>query len=146
MAYREIIVKMARCHRWEHVAKYDRRFRQEAAGKTEVKWEEEKMNLIFDIVYSTSDSKGDGGANKQSGAGNVTVPRREQKRRGACYRFNRMNGSCVYGTQCRFAHVCSVWRRTHSDAVSVQFCRKGLDAGGERPDLRSSNGTNGKDM
>ena len=107
MAYREIIMKMARRHRWEHVAKYDRRFRQEAAGKTEVKWEEEKMNLIFDIVYSTSDSKGDAGASKQSGAGNVTVPRREQKRRGACYRFNRMNGSCVYGTQCRFAHVCS---------------------------------------
>lgn len=36
-AYREIIFKLAKRHQWSHVARYDRRFRQEAAGKEDVK-------------------------------------------------------------------------------------------------------------
>ena len=56
MAYREVIVKMARRHQWCHVAKYDRRFWQEAAGKKDVRWGEEKVHLTLDSY--TAPSKG----------------------------------------------------------------------------------------
>ena len=42
--YREVIFKLAKRHQWSQVARYDRRFRQEAAGKDDVRWEEENLS------------------------------------------------------------------------------------------------------
>ncbi len=46
-AYREVIFKLAKRHQWAQVAWYDRRFRQEAADKDDVKWEEENLSLLL---------------------------------------------------------------------------------------------------
>ncbi len=98
-AYREIIFKLARRHPWAQVVKYDRRFHQEAAGRDDAKWDEERVPLVVDLLCSSSQSKGDG---KMSGNGNGTL-----QKKGACFRFNRASGNCLYGQNCKFAHVCS---------------------------------------
>ncbi len=101
--YREIIFKLARRHPWAQVVKYDRRFRQEAAGRDDAKWDEERVPLVVDLLCSSSQSKGDG---KMSGNGNGTLQKNgEWKKKGACFRFNRANGNCLYGQNCKFAHV-----------------------------------------
>ncbi len=51
-AYREVIFKLAKRHQWSQVARYDRRFRQEAAGKDDVRWDEENLSLLLDIVHT----------------------------------------------------------------------------------------------
>ncbi len=104
-AYREVIVKLAKRHQWTQVARYDRRFRQEAAGRAEVNWEEENLSLLLDIVHATPPGKPEP---KQAAGVIGTPPRRlEQRRRGSCFRYNRGEGRCNFGAQCRFAHVCS---------------------------------------
>ena len=104
-AYREVIFKLAKRHQWAQVARYDRRFRQEAAGKDDVKWEEENLSLLLDVVHATPQAK----AEPRQGAGGSgpLLRKLEQRRRGACFRFNRGEGRCNFGTQCRFSHVCS---------------------------------------
>lgn len=103
-AYREIIFKLARRHPWAQVVKYDRRFRQEAAGNVETRWDEERVPLVVDLLCSAAQEKGE---RKSYGGSTGTLPRKsEARRKGACFRFNRGNASCMYGAQCRFAHVC----------------------------------------
>ncbi len=118
-AYREVIFKLARRHQWSQVVRYDRRLRREAAGKEEVKWDEENLSLLLDIVHSAPQGRPEP---KQSTSGSGPVPRRpeqsasgsgpaprrpEQRRKGACFRFNRGEGRCGFGAQCRFSHTCS---------------------------------------
>ncbi len=117
-AYREIIFKLARRHHWVHVVKYDRRFRQEAAGKT-AKWDEERVTLLFDIIYNSPNIKSEG--KLASGGGGPSQRKGDQKRKAACFRFNRANGSCMFGAQCRFAHICSSCGADHP----VSQCRTG---------------------
>ncbi len=56
-AYREVIFKLAKRHQWSQVARYDRRFRQEVAGLKDVRWQEENLSLLLDIVHSTPQGK-----------------------------------------------------------------------------------------
>ena len=111
-AYREVIFKLAKRHQWSQVARYDRRFRQEAAGKDDVRWEEENLSLLLDVVHSTPQVKSE----PKQGAGVSGPPPRkfDQRRRGACFRFNRGDGRCNFGAHCRFAHICSNCGGEHS--------------------------------
>ena len=102
MAYRESIVRLAKRHPWQQVVKYDRKFRQEAAGRNDVKWGEEKTSLVLDMMCTSSH------ADKQMHGSSVPLQRKaDQRKRGACFRYNKANSACVYGAQCRFLHVCS---------------------------------------
>ncbi len=104
-AYREVIFKLAKRHQWSQVARYDRRFRQEAAGKDDVRWDEENLSLLLDIVHTTPQGKTE--PKQGVGAGGPPPRKMEQRRRGACFRYNRGEGRCNFGAQCHFAHVCS---------------------------------------
>lgn len=106
MAYREVIAKLARRYQWSQVAMYDRRFRQEAAGKDEVKWEKVNMDLLLDLVHDLPQSKVEA---KPGPSSNNRGGRRQESRRrdgGVCYRFNK-GEKCVYAEACRFSHMCS---------------------------------------
>ena len=111
-AYREIIFKLAKRHQWSHVARYDRRFRQEAAGKEEVKWDEENLSLLLDIVHANPPAKSE--FKQGTGASGTPLRKAEQRRRGACFKFNRGEGKCSFGMHCRFAHVCSTCGGEHA--------------------------------
>ncbi len=86
-AYREVIFKLAKRHQWSQVTRYDRRFRQEAAGKDEVKWDEENLSLLLDIVQATPQGKTE--TRQGAGVSGTSSSRMEPRRRGACFRFNR---------------------------------------------------------
>jgi len=104
-AYREVIFKLAKRHQWTQVARYDRRFRQEAAGKSDVKWEEENLSLLLDVVHTAPQVKTE--PRQGTGGGGLPFRKPEPRRKGACFRFNRGEGRCNFGAQCRFSHVCS---------------------------------------
>ncbi len=101
MAYRESIVRLAKRHPWHLVVKYDRKFRQEAAGRSDVAWGEEKTSLVLDMMCNAPQTE-------RQGHGNGPVQRKvEQKKRGVCFRYNKENSTCAYGKQCRFLHACA---------------------------------------
>jgi len=102
MAYRESIVRLAKRHPWQQVVKYDRRFRQEAARRNDVKWGEQKTCLVLDMMCNTPQ-----GEKQAHGNSGPSQRKADQKKRGACFRHNKANCTCTYGTQCRFLHVCS---------------------------------------
>lgn len=104
-AYREVIFRLARRHPWALVAKYDRRFRQEAAALESPKWEKEKMTLIWEIMPPSGQSKGEGRG--YGAGGDVSSKRNEPRKKGYCFRFNKEGGNCVFGQQCRFGHSCA---------------------------------------
>ena len=87
-AYREVIFKLAKRHHWSQVARYDQRFRHEAAGKEEVKWDEENLSLLLDIVHTTPQGKTE--TRQGAGVSGTSSKRMELRRRGACFRFNKM--------------------------------------------------------
>ncbi len=100
MAYRESIVRLAKRHPWQQVVKYDRRFRQEAAGRSDVAWGEEKTSLVLDMMCNTPQ------AEKQTHGSGPLQKKQEQRKRAVCFRFNKANSTCTFGSQCRFLHVC----------------------------------------
>ncbi len=110
-AYREAVVGIARRHKWEAVARYDPCFRLEDADKPEVKWECLDGSLLIRELVLTAEcsgrsTAGAGHKNGQSG-GSSFSQRREKRQQGTCFRFNRQNGNCAFGSQCRFLHACS---------------------------------------
>lgn len=114
--YRESIFRLARRHPWGQVARYDRRFRQEAAGRKDVKWEKEKVSLVMEIMGVSTPNRGEtrqGGSGSGNGSGSGTAPRRgDPRRRGACFRFNKAEGNCTFPS-CRFLHICSICGGDH---------------------------------
>ncbi len=111
-AYREIIFRLAKRAPWAKVARYDRRFRQEAAGKEDTKWDEENISLMLHITGASMQGSTE---TRQNTSGSSSMTRKtEAKRRGACFRFNKGDGKCNFGAQCRFAHVCSNCGGEHS--------------------------------
>ncbi len=127
-AYREIVFKLARRHPWAQVVKYDRRFRQEAAGREDVRWDEEKVHLVVDLMCSAPQSKGEGKSSAGGhgpGTGGNVGPRRVggPRRSGVCFKFNK--GQCGYGQTCKFTHVCSACGGDHPlNRCSNGDCKK----------------------
>ncbi len=117
-AYREVIFRLARRHPWSQVVRYDRRFRREAAGRNDVKWDEENFPLMLDVTHSSQLTKSEP---KHGGGGGNPQRKPDPRKRGACFRFNRGDGKCGFGQQCRFGHVCSSCGGDHSATV----CRTG---------------------
>ncbi len=110
-AYRETIFRLARRHPWAQVVKYDRRFRQEAAGRDDVKWEKEKVPLVMELMSVSTHGKGE---TRSGGGSSGVVPKKgDHRRRGACFRFNKTDSTCMFGNQCKFAHVCSACGGEH---------------------------------
>ncbi len=121
MAYRESIVKIARRYPWQQVARYDRRFRQEAAGKADVRWEDENISLLLDVVHTGQTARGE---HRQGAGRSDPGPRRAAaRRRGVCYQYSKGEDRCTYGSSCKFDHLCSVCGGDHSAAA----CRRAGD-------------------
>ncbi len=108
--YRESIFRLARRHPWFQVAKYDRRFRQEASGRDDVKWEKEKVSLVIELMSATAHETGEV---KSNGGGGGAATRRGNLKKGPCFRFNRADGNCKYGSQYKFSHTCSACGGDH---------------------------------
>ncbi len=121
-AYREVIFRLARRYPWAQVVRYDRRFRREAAGREDVKWDEENFPLMLDVTHSPQPARIE---LKQGGSGGAPPRKSELRRRGACFRYNKGDGKCGFGLQCRFSHVCSVCGGDHPATLCKSSDRRG---------------------
>ena len=138
-AYREASVESDRCHRWENVARYDRCFRLAAAGKPRMAWDKMDAALLVREVTTPATiagrgPSGPGNRGGQSAHGGVG-PKREKRQQGTCYRYNRQNGSCTFGQQCRFMHMCAGCGGEHPvSQCSSKHAGKGpeVETGGRR--------------
>ena len=99
-AYREIVARLARSYQWSQVAKYDRAFRKLAAGKGKTFWLREEASLVRQYLscHEIRQAVVTGGSSQR---------RPDQRKRGACFKFNKGSGACTYGAQCRFLHRCA---------------------------------------
>ncbi len=123
-AYREAIAETARRHRWECVARYDRCFRMAAAGRPDRSWAVMDAALLVRELTLPSAGQARGGSGSGSRVGGPAQAgsgqKRDRRQPGACFRFNK-GGSCGYGQQCRFAHICSGCGGDHP----AMRCQKG---------------------
>ncbi len=111
-AYREVIFRLAKRHPWAQVVRYDRRFRREAAGRNDVVWGEENFPLMLDVTHSSQPT-----SSETKPGGGFASRRADSKKRGTCFRFNKGEGRCNFGQQCRFNHVCATCGGEHPAAV-----------------------------
>lgn len=68
-AYREAIVEMARHHRWDNVARYDRCFCLAAAGKLNMVWDRMDAVLLVREVTTPASITGNGPGGPESRGG-----------------------------------------------------------------------------
>ncbi len=125
-AYRESIFKLARRYRWGQVARYDRRFRQEAAGKSDVQWEVENLSLLLDVVHTANETREESrGDSRRSVGGGGVSGRRAEGVKGSrhCFKYNSEADKCSYGAKCKFQHVC---RKCGGEHPVYQCSRAGL--------------------
>lgn len=109
-AYREVIVDMARRHKWEFVSQYDRYFREEAAGKSEMVWNRADATLLVREVShpeAKAMNRDTGGLMARGGQASASMSqRRDRKQPGVASDLtSKHNGLCSFGQQCRFVHA-----------------------------------------
>ena len=103
---------MARKYRWEGVARYDRCFRIAAAGKKDTQWDRVDAALLLREAADPAGAGMSKGAGASIGRGLLASSsgpgvKKERRQQGYCFCFNKQNGVCAFGLQCRFAYTCS---------------------------------------
>ena len=124
-AYREAIQKAARSYRWECVVKYDRQFRKAAAVDRTKSWVRVDPSLFLQELagpqaailaagaWPASEPPGIRKRHRESGPGGTVGGSDSKRWSGTCHRFNRQDGACSYGAQCKFSHTCARCGGTH---------------------------------
>ena len=129
MAYQSLIAKASQKYKWPSWVVYDQNFRQEAAGNPSQAWAKVDPS-IYAQCFTGQALSGENWCSKchsldhtlascplrsrkrtwsaanalTSPAGPSPMAGREQP---VCQKFNRYNGDCKFGKNCRFRHVCS---------------------------------------
>ena len=121
-AYRETIQRAARTHQWDFVRRYDRQFRQSAAGDASRSWAKLDSTLFMQelagpqAAYLASGFRGPAGGpdgapsrkrGREAGSGGDPGGPDGKKGPGVCYRFNEQDGVCQFGARCKFRHACA---------------------------------------
>ena len=132
MAYQTTIVMASQKYRWPSWVVYDQNFRQEAAGNPLQSWAKVDPSIYAQCFTGQAVSAENWCAKCQyldhtsvncpyrqrkspwhsmAGAGaSQPMSRNEQQ---ICMKFNKFNGDCKFGKDCRYLHVCSVCRENH---------------------------------
>lgn len=146
MAYMAIIAKASQKYKWPSWIIYDQNFRMDVAGNSTQCWAKVDPSLYAQCftgqALSTENWCSQCQGLDHSSGRCPYKPQAQQKRTwGAafgqspsrvppatssgsgttCFKFNRYNGDCRYGKQCRFEHVCSGCGGPHP----VQKCKAG---------------------
>ena len=149
MAYMSLIAKASKKYRWPVWVVYDQNFRQEVAGKPEAAWArvdpsfysqcflgmaisaEGWCQCCQSLDHGTDDCPmGRGNPKKKLWQAGARPPRSEGStvantmalHATVCLKYNRFDGDCRYGGQCKFRHICSACRGDHP----VKRCPGGM--------------------
>ena len=148
MAYLAIVSKASQKYRWPSWVIYDQHFRMEAAGNPTQSWAKVDPSLYAQCFTGQARTAENWCSHCQGlDHSSLRCPFKPQKRSwgsafgqpapaapgkpvppGAggtvCQKYNRFNGDCHYGKQCRYSHVCSRCGGPHP----IQKCRAKTDS------------------
>ncbi len=138
MAYLTVIAKASQRYRWPSWIVYDQNFRQEAAGNPSQSWARVDPSIYAQcftgqalssenwctrcqcIDHTTAScpyrprkkpwhSAGGAGPASPSGRQEQAAGRQAQ----VCIKYNKFDGDCKFGKECRYLHICSSCRQPH---------------------------------
>lgn len=151
MAYQAMVAKASVKFKWPSWVVYDQNFRQEAAENPGQLWARVDPS-IYAQCFTGQAKTSENWCSECQGLDHTTgsCPYKSRKRtwstasstassssastswgakgQEVCSKFNRFNGDCRYGRECRFSHVCSRCRGDHP----VSKCKM-LSGGPRRP-------------
>ena len=145
MAYQALIVRASKKYRWPSWLVYDQNFRQEAAGNRELLWAKADPSM-YAQCFTCQELSGENWCSRCQGLDHTSAScpyqsrkrqwnalpleagsqpprgkaRVEQGRDQVCMKFNRYQGDCWFGCECKFRHVCSACYGSHP----VSKCRE----------------------
>ena len=145
MSYQSLIARASKKFRWPSWVIYDLNFRQEAAGSPDQQWAKADPSLYAqcftgqelsrenwcgrcqgldhssaDCPYQSRKRPWSAGGNTPNTGGGGDRQDHQQP----CIKYNKYQGDCRFGRDCRFQHICSKCRGSHP----VSRCRMGDSA------------------
>ena len=135
MAYQATIAKASAKYKWPSWVVYDQNFRMDVAGNPNISWAKVDPSLYAQCFTGQSATVENWCARCQSidhsSAQCPERPNPNPDRYGprkrpwsgltqVCQKYNRYNGDCRFGKECRFKHVCSACGDSHP----VNRCKK----------------------
>lgn len=140
MAYQTMIARASQKYRWPSWVVYDQNFRQEAAGNPAQSWAKVDPSIYAQCFTGQAISTENWCTRCQClDHTSANCPYRQRKRpwhsmagtgpgqstgrneQQICMKFNKFNGDCKFGKDCRYLHVCSACRENHP----VSRCKLG---------------------
>ena len=149
MAYNAIIARASRKYRWPSWVVYDQNFRQDAAGNASLSWAKVEPSLYAQCFTGQEARRENWCRTCQSVEhASASCPFQSTRKRAwsgpsgpgspsgtddVCRKYNKYNGDCRYGRDCKYKHVCSSCQGAHPAAR----CKAG--AGRPRPEDGNEN-------
>ena len=124
MAYQSLIAKASIKFEWPSWVVYDQNFRQEAAGNPDQLWGKADPSLYAQCFTGQAVSAENWCSKCQClkrAWSSAIGPQGGKGEQQICQKFNRHNGDCRFGKECRFLHVCSACKDPHP----VSKCKAG---------------------
>ncbi len=124
MAYQAIIAKASQTYRWPSWVVYDQSFRQEMAGTKNQSWARVDPSL-YSVCFFGQNASADNwcGTCQSLDHSSTACPIKQSRKRAwpggsgtvgqrtprseVCLKYNKFNGDCKFGRECRFRHACS---------------------------------------
>lgn len=131
MAYQMIIAKASQRYRWPSWIVYDQNFRQEAAGSSKQAWGRVDPSIYAQCFTGQALSNENWCSRCQClDHTSMNCPYRPRRKWSTtpgvspggtpskqdhliCIKYNRFNGDCKFGKECRFLHLCSSCKEPH---------------------------------
>ena len=135
MAYQTTIAKASMKYKWPSWVVYDQNFRQEAAGNPTQSWAKVDPSIYAQCFTGQALTSENWCAKCQSldhssancptyrqrkrpwslalGAGAYQQSAKAGQGQEICFKFNKYNGDCRFGKDCRHLHICSNCREPH---------------------------------
>lgn len=129
MAYQSLVAKVSLKYKWPAWVVYDQNFRAEVAGKTDQSWAKVDAGIYTQCFtgqaistenwcgrcqcldhasqncpYNARKRSWSAASGQQQPHSSGSGPSASDQ---TCFKYNRFNGDCRFGRQCRFRHVCS---------------------------------------
>ena len=139
MAYQSLIAKASTKYKWPSWVVYDQNFRQDAAGNPQLSWTKVDPS-IYAQCFTNQAISAENWCDKCHALDHTfsKCPSRSRKRPWSaaspryqpssgdeeiCKKYNRFNGDCKFGADCRFQHVCLIMKC--KEAHPVSRCKAG---------------------
>ena len=123
MAYQSLIAKVRAKFKWPSWVVYDQNIRQDAVGNPDLAWAKVDPSTYAQCFTNQALSRENwcdkcqsldhSSSNCPSRPRKSIAPQGQQSSEDVCRKYNRFNGDCKFGKECRYLHVCLKCRDPH---------------------------------